>query len=60
MGLRPGLYTEEMIREVFPVGMLQCNCLVFGDETTREAVVIDRAMAPSTMAQIQAYPQSHN
>jgi len=34
-------YTEMMIRESFPVGMLQCNCSVFGDETTHEAVVID-------------------
>jgi len=30
-----------MIQEVIPVGMLQCNCYVLGDETTREAVVID-------------------
>ena len=30
-----------MIHEIFPVGPLQCNCSVIGDETTREAVVID-------------------
>ncbi|MBT9330445.1 MBL fold metallo-hydrolase [Paracidobacterium acidisoli] len=30
-----------MIRETFPVGPLQCNCTVLGDETTREAMVID-------------------
>jgi hydroxyacylglutathione hydrolase len=30
-----------MIQEVIPVGMLQCNCYVLGDETTHEAVVID-------------------
>jgi hydroxyacylglutathione hydrolase len=30
-----------MIQEVIPVGMLQCNCYVLGDETTEEAVVID-------------------
>lgn len=30
-----------MIHEILPVGMLQCNCSVFGDETTREAIVID-------------------
>lgn len=30
-----------MILESFPVGPLQCNCVVLGDETTREAVVID-------------------
>ena len=30
-----------MIHEVLPVGVLQCNCSIFGDETTREAIVID-------------------
>src|SRR3984957_2538347 len=30
-----------MIHEIFPVGPLQCNCSVIGDETTREAMVID-------------------
>lgn len=30
-----------MIHEVLPVGMLQCNCSVIGDETSREAIVID-------------------
>ena len=30
-----------MIHEIFPVGMLQCNCSVIGDEATREALVID-------------------
>lgn len=30
-----------MIHEVLPVGMLQCNCSIFGDEQTREAIVID-------------------
>ncbi len=30
-----------MIRETFPVGMLQCNCTILGDETSREAIVID-------------------
>jgi hydroxyacylglutathione hydrolase len=30
-----------MIHEILPVGMLQCNCSVFGDETTHEAIVID-------------------
>lgn len=30
-----------MIQEVIPVGMLQCNCYVLGDEITGEAVVID-------------------
>jgi len=30
-----------MIHEILPVGMLQCNCSIFGDETSREAIVID-------------------
>ena len=30
-----------MIHEILPVGMLQCNCSIFGDEETREAMVID-------------------
>lgn len=30
-----------MILETFPVGLLQCNCTLLGDETTGEAMVID-------------------
>jgi len=30
-----------MILETFPVGALQCNCTIVGDEATREAMVID-------------------
>src|SRR5882757_2178839 len=30
-----------MIHEILPVGMLQCNCSIFGDEQSHEAVVID-------------------
>lgn len=30
-----------MIHEVLPVGPLRCNCSIFGDEETREAIVID-------------------
>jgi hydroxyacylglutathione hydrolase len=30
-----------MIHEILPVGVLQCNCSIFGDETTKEAIVID-------------------
>lgn len=30
-----------MIHEIIPVGILQCNCSIFGDEQSREAVVID-------------------
>jgi len=30
-----------MIHEILPVGLLQCNCSIFGDEQLHEAVVID-------------------
>jgi hydroxyacylglutathione hydrolase len=30
-----------MIHEILPVGPLRCNCSVIGDESTREAMVID-------------------
>jgi glyoxylase-like metal-dependent hydrolase (beta-lactamase superfamily II) len=30
-----------MIHEILPVGPLQCNCSVIGDETTQDAMVID-------------------
>jgi glyoxylase-like metal-dependent hydrolase (beta-lactamase superfamily II) len=30
-----------MIFEIFPVGLLQCNCAILGDVATREAIVID-------------------
>jgi glyoxylase-like metal-dependent hydrolase (beta-lactamase superfamily II) len=30
-----------MIHEILRVGVLQCNCSIFGDEQTREAIVID-------------------
>src|SRR5215468_5662749 len=30
-----------MIHEILPVGPLQCNCSVIGDESSREAIVVD-------------------
>jgi glyoxylase-like metal-dependent hydrolase (beta-lactamase superfamily II) len=30
-----------MIHEIFPVGPLQCNCSIVGDEVSHEAIVID-------------------
>ena len=30
-----------VIHEILPVGMLQCNCSIFGDEQSREAIVVD-------------------
>jgi hydroxyacylglutathione hydrolase len=35
-----------MIIETFPVGPLQCNCTILGDETTLEAIVIDPGDEP--------------
>jgi hydroxyacylglutathione hydrolase len=34
-------YNGTMIHEILPVGPLQCNCSIIGDESTREAIVID-------------------
>jgi glyoxylase-like metal-dependent hydrolase (beta-lactamase superfamily II) len=30
-----------MIHEVLPVGLLQCNCSILGDEFSGEAIVVD-------------------
>ena len=30
-----------MVLEILPVGTLECNCSIFGDESTRKAMVID-------------------
>jgi glyoxylase-like metal-dependent hydrolase (beta-lactamase superfamily II) len=30
-----------MLHVVLPVGPLQCNCSIFGDEKTHEAIVVD-------------------
>ena len=30
-----------MIHEVLPVGLLQCNCSILGDEASEEAIVVD-------------------
>ncbi len=30
-----------MIHEILPVGQLQCNCSIFGDEQSHEALVVD-------------------
>lgn len=36
-----GNYDRKMIHEVLAVGPLQCNCSILGDETSREAIVVD-------------------
>ena len=40
-----------MIIETFPVGWLQCNCTILGDEETREAIVIDPGDDPAQILQ---------
>jgi glyoxylase-like metal-dependent hydrolase (beta-lactamase superfamily II) len=45
-----------MIHEILPVGMLQCNCSVFGDEQSGEAIVIDPG---DNIPEIQAVLQKH-
>lgn len=49
-----------MIRESFPVGMLQCNCSVFADESTLEAIVIDPGDGLDDMAHLQSVLTRHN
>ena len=46
-----------MIHEILPVGPLQCNCSVIGDEVTREAMVIDPG---DDIEEILALIQKHN
>lgn len=46
-----------MIHEILPVGPLQCNCSIIGDETTREAMVIDPG---DQIAEILSIIQKHN
>jgi glyoxylase-like metal-dependent hydrolase (beta-lactamase superfamily II) len=46
-----------MIHEILPVGPLQCNCSIIGDENSREAMVIDPG---DDIADIQAVIQKHN
>lgn len=45
-----------MIHEILPVGPLQCNCSIFGDDTTHEAIVIDPG---DNIAQILAILKKH-
>jgi hydroxyacylglutathione hydrolase len=41
-----------MFHKVIPVGPLQCNCSIIGDETTREAMVVDPGDDVSDIMQI--------
>ncbi len=45
-----------MIRETFPVGPLQCNCTILGDEATHEAIVVDPGdNIPQIVARLNAH-----
>jgi hydroxyacylglutathione hydrolase len=46
-----------MIHEILPVGPLQCNCSILGDETSREAIVIDPG---DDIPRIMAVLANHN
>jgi hydroxyacylglutathione hydrolase len=46
-----------LIHEILPVGPLQCNCSIIGDEISREAMVIDPG---DDIADILAIIQKHN
>ncbi len=46
-----------MIHEILPVGPLQCNCSIIGDETTHEAMVIDPG---DDIADVLALIHQHN
>ena len=39
--LYSGAMRGQMIHEIIPVGLLQCNCSILGDPGTREAIVVD-------------------
>ncbi len=44
-----------MIVRTFPVGLLQCNCTVIGDEATKQAIVVDPGDEPeSVLAALRA------
>jgi hydroxyacylglutathione hydrolase len=46
-----------MIHEIIPVGPLQCNCSIIGDEANREAMVIDPG---DNTEQVLALVRKHN
>jgi hydroxyacylglutathione hydrolase len=50
-------YNNGMIHEILPVGPLQCNCSIVGDEASREAMVIDPG---DDIEDVLALIQKHN
>jgi hydroxyacylglutathione hydrolase len=50
-------YNEGMIHEIIPVGLLQCNCSIVGDEASHEAMVIDPG---DNIEEVLALIRKHN
>jgi hydroxyacylglutathione hydrolase len=48
-----------VIHEILPVGPLQCNCSIFGDEQTREAIVVDPGDEIAEISKILARHRLH-
>jgi hydroxyacylglutathione hydrolase len=45
-----------LLLETFPVGALQCNCIVLGDPVSREAIVVDPGDEPErVLAALEAH-----
>ena len=43
---------QQLIHEVVPVGLLQCNCSILGDPATGEAIVVDPGDEPERVLEI--------
>src|SRR5262245_51742866 len=48
---------DHVIHEILPVGVLQCNCSIFGDEQSHEAIIVDPG---DNIQQIAAVLDSHD
>jgi hydroxyacylglutathione hydrolase len=48
-----------MVHEILPVGVLQCNCSIFGDEQSGDALVIDPGDELSKIEQVLARHRLH-
>lgn len=51
------IYNRGMMHEILAVGMLACNCSIFGDESNGEAIVVDPG---DDAGKIQEILQKHN
>ena len=50
-------YNSYMVHEILPVGPLQCNCSIIGDENTHEGMVIDPG---DDISAVVAIAKKHN